>query len=162
MAEDQRKNVRIKSDNGGRAGIKLRDVMEADLVTFQDLSFFHFASLSDVLMCLGEEGKDKVYPKCVLNGIMEDEKRKNVIYVYIDSKELSEEEKVKIKNYESNEAYMKGIREGWSILFYRYNDEYLIVPGMMGREEIIKQIPEYARNHDDGIEYYFTDGTKAF
>lgn len=162
LNEEHCDNNRIKYDNGGRTGIKLRDVIESDFISFLDVSFLHFASLSDVLMCLGEDGNDKVYPKCVLDGIKDDEKRKNVIYIYIDPKELNEEEKEKIKNYESNEDYMKGIREGWSILFYRYNDEYLIVPGMMSRDEIIKQIPEYARNHDDGVEYYFTDGTKAF
>lgn len=88
--------------------------------------------------------------------------KRTVIYLFINPNELSDEEKNAITVFKDNEEFMRGVNEGWSVLLYRYNDECIVAPGIVPREEMIKRIPDYAKQHDDGIEYIFTDGTKAF
>lgn len=69
---------------------------------------------------------------------------------------------MELQKYASTPEYLRGVREGWSILLYRYKNGYTIAPGIMERAEMIKRIPSEAINHEDGIQYCFTDGTVAF
>ncbi|MCH5279515.1 MAG: ATP-binding protein [Christensenellaceae bacterium] len=97
-----------------------------------------------------------------ISGFADEPQKKYVIYAFISPRELSEKEEIELQNYEKTPEFIRGVREGWSILFYRYNDGYIVAPGIVDREEMVKRIPNDALDHSDGIEYCFTDGTVAF
>ena len=75
---------------------------------------------------------------------------------------LTAEEEAELERYRHIPEYIRGVREGWSILFYDYRDGYVIAPGIQKREDMLKLLPREALEHDDGLEYYFTDDTFAF
>ena len=54
-----------------------------------------------------------------------------------------------------------GVKEGWSILFIS-NQEYVIMPGIVKKAEIISKIPESVKNKNPDITYYNTDETILF
>ena len=56
---------------------------------------------------------------------------------------------------------VKGVKEGWSILFLS-NEEYVIEPGIVCKSDIISKIPESVKSKEPGITYYSTDGSVLF
>lgn len=119
-------------------------------------------SRSDILMLLNSQPSDAVTCKCPITGIWDEENKKYVLFAFIDPHKLSKIEEKELELFENYPEYVRGVHEGWSILFYRYEDGYVISPGIVSREEMVKKIPDIARNHNDGITYCFTDGTVAF
>lgn len=85
-----------------------------------------------------------------------------VAYVFVPPRELNAEEEEMLKRYAHIPDYIRGVREGWSILYYNYKNGYVIAPGIQKREDMLKLLPREALEHDDGLEYYFTDDTFAF
>ena len=83
-------------------------------------------------------------------------------YVFVLPRELNTEEEEMLKRYAHIPDYIRGVREGWSILYYDYKSGYVIAPGIQKREDMLKLLPREALEHDDGLEYYFTDDTFAF
>ena len=119
-------------------------------------------SRSDILLQLdSNRNKEQILSK-PMEGINDEDHKKYVLYTYISPRNLSEEEELEITKYAYSSEFIRGIHEGWSILFYRYSDGYLVAPGIVAREKMVEQIPSIAKNHNDGITYCFTDGTKAF
>lgn len=85
------------------------------------------------------------------------------LFAFIAPRELNAEEAVRLKEYESSDpVFVKGVKEGWSILFLGDMQEYIIRPGIVKRDDIISQIPESWKNKQPQITYYNTDGTKTF
>lgn len=119
-------------------------------------------NLADVILLLGEDKKKpKFHIKPIMDQLDEDGK-KYVFYCYINPRPIADHEQQFIQQYDHIPEYRCGLENGWSILFYRYKDGYTIAPGIVDRTEMIKRIPKEALEHNDGIAYCFTDGTKAF
>jgi len=94
--------------------------------------------------------------------IVEDKKKGASMFVFIAPRELNAEETEKLKEFEQNDPeFVKGVKEGWSILFIG-NKEYVIMPGIVSRSEIISKIPESVKNNNPDIIYYNTDNTIVF
>ena len=94
--------------------------------------------------------------------IIEDKKRGASLFVFIAPRELSAEETERLKEFEQNDPeFVKGVKEGWSILFIS-NKEYVIMPGIVSRSEIISKIPESVKNKNPDTIYYNTDNTIVF
>lgn len=84
------------------------------------------------------------------------------LFAFIAPRELTDEEILRLKELEfSNPDFVKGVKEGWSILFLS-NEEYVIEPGIVSKSHIINKIPESVKTKDPEITYYNTDGTKVF
>lgn len=82
--------------------------------------------------------------------------------MFIAPRELSAEENEKLKEFEQNDPeFVKGVKEGWSILFIS-NLEYVIMPGIVSRSEIISKIPESVKNKNPDTIYFNTDNTIVF
>jgi hypothetical protein len=75
---------------------------------------------------------------------------------------LTAEQQAIVAHYDHIPQYREGVEKGWSILFYNYKNGYVIAPGIVDRMEMLKLLPDEVWNRDDGLEYYFTDGTRAF
>jgi len=56
---------------------------------------------------------------------------------------------------------VKGVKEGWSILFIS-NQAYVIMPGIVTKAEIISKIPKSVKNKNPDITFYNTDDTILF
>jgi len=94
--------------------------------------------------------------------IIEDKKRGASLFVFIAPRKLSAEETERLKEFEQNDPeFVKGVKEGWSILFIS-NKEYVIMPGIVSRSEIISKIPESVKNNNPDTIYYNTDNTIVF
>ena len=84
------------------------------------------------------------------------------LFAYIAPRELTYEENLRLKDFEqTNPKYVKGVKEGWSILFFS-NGEYVIEPGIVFKADIINEIPNGIKAKDPDITYFNTDGTKLF
>lgn len=84
------------------------------------------------------------------------------LFAYIAPRDLSEQEMKMLKEYEEKEPeFVKGVKEGWSILFIS-NQDYVIEPGIVTKSYIVSKIPESSKTKELGITYYNTDGTKLF
>ena len=84
------------------------------------------------------------------------------LFAFIAPRELSAEETERLKDFEQNDPeFVRGVMEGWSILFIS-NQEYVIIPGIVTKAEIISKIPDSVKNKNPDIAYYNTDGTILF
>ena len=92
------------------------------------------------------------------------EKQKDyALFVYIAPKELSDEDAKRLADYiDKDDIYIKGVREGWSILLLGYDQKYFILPGYCEKSSLIELIPASIRNRDGGITYYNLDETMLF
>ena len=61
-----------------------------------------------------------------------------------------------------NTQYIKGVREGWSILFLGAIGKYIIEPGIVSRKQMVQKIPESYKKLEPDIQYVFTDGSSVF
>ena len=120
-------------------------------------------SWQDVLLFLQEQQDQRGIHSCSLScAFRKDGSKRYVAYVFVPPRELNAEEEEMLKRYAYVPDYIRGVREGWSILYYGYKDGYVIAPGIQKREDMLKLLPREALEHDDGLEYYFTDDTFAF
>lgn len=95
--------------------------------------------------------------------LVRDEKKDFVLFVYISPRELNDLEETRLLDFQDNdEEYVKGVKEGWSILFIGHAKKYVIANGIVRRTDIIRKIPKSIANNKDGITYYNLDGTRAF
>lgn len=94
-----------------------------------------------------------------------EEKKSPVLFAFIAPRKLNKLEEIRLIEMESEEEnipYVKGVREGWSILFLGAIEEYIIAPGRVSREEIVQKIPASFKERKPDIQYVFTDGCTVF
>lgn len=142
------------------AGLNLPSILRLD--SFDFLKDRNNIDRSDIILFLDAEPDSQILHRWSLSSPLDKPDRKYVLYVYIHPRPLSKREEEYLKLYANKPAITRGIREGWSILFYRYSNGYIIAPGIVPREELAKRIPAKARAHDTRVQYLFTDGTAAF
>ena len=89
--------------------------------------------------------------------------KRYVLYAYSNPRPLTEKDEAWLEKHWSHDPqYREGVEKGWSILFYNYKDGFVVKPGIVDRKEMLELLPDEVLNHDDGLEYYFTDGERAF
>ena len=92
-----------------------------------------------------------------------EEKKDYALFAYIAPKELSEDDGVKLKDFIGrDDTYVKGVQEGWSILFLGYDQVYFILPGLHNKSELVELIPSTIRDRKDEITYFNLDDTRLF
>lgn len=70
---------------------------------------------------------------------------------------------VKVEEYkEKDPDYVRGVKEGWSILFLGECQKYVICPGIVPRAEMAQKVKEDYRKLTPDITYLYSDGTKVF
>lgn len=97
--------------------------------------------------------------------LTEEEKISPVLFVFIAPRELNGREEIRLTELETeieNAQYVKGVREGWSILFLGAIKKYIIEPGKISREQIVQKIPRSFKEIKPDIKYVFTDGSVVF
>lgn len=153
-------NSRTRIFLGGYSGLRPIEIASFDPVRFRH--HHNIDMLPDVLLLLEENAENRSIHRCRLDGIEDKDDKRYVIYAYINPRPLHENDETLVKQYERIPKYRQGVEEGWSLLFYRYKDGYTIAPGIVDRMDMIKLLPKEALEHNDDIEYCFTDGTHAF
>ena len=83
------------------------------------------------------------------------------LYVYIASRDLDETDQQKLEEYKDPD-YVRGVKEGWSILFLGECQKYVICPGIVPRAEMAQKVKEDYRKLTPDITYLYSDGTKVF
>lgn len=99
------------------------------------------------------------------NFLIEEEKISPVLFVFIAPRKLNAQEEIRLAELEiepENAQYVKGVREGWSILFLVAIEKYIIEPGIVSRKQIIQKIPASYKQIEPNIQYVFTDGSSVF
>lgn len=87
------------------------------------------------------------------------------LFVFIAPRKLNKQEEIRLAEMETekeNAKYVKGVREGWSILFLGAIEKYVIEPGKIRREQIVQKIPRSFKEIKPDIQYVFTDGSVLF
>lgn len=85
------------------------------------------------------------------------------LYAYIAPRELSEMDQEMLAEYEESDPdYVRGVKEGWSILFLGACQKYVISPGILPRAEMAGKVKEGYRKMNPDIMYLYSDGTKVF
>ncbi|WP_017219813.1 HD domain-containing protein [Moritella dasanensis] len=88
------------------------------------------------------------------------DKTRNVLYIYISSRELTQAEILSLNEVE-DEAYKKGVEEGWSILLTGMNDcNSTIKPGKHDRQKLVDLLPISFWDKHESKEFKFLDGTE--
>lgn len=79
------------------------------------------------------------------------------------SRDLDETDQQKLEEYkEKDPDYVRGVKEGWSILFLGECQKYVICPGIVPRAEMAQKVKEDYRKLTPDITYLYSDGTKVF
>lgn len=85
------------------------------------------------------------------------------VVAYIASRDLDETDQQKLEEYkEKDPDYVRGVKEGWSILFLGECQKYVICPGIVPRAEMAQKVKEDYRKLTPDITYLYSDGTKVF
>ena len=85
------------------------------------------------------------------------------LYAYIAPRELSEMDQEMLAEYEESDPdYVRGVKEGWSIIFLGACQKYVISPGIVPRAEMAGKVKEGYRKMNPDIIYLYSDGTKVF
>lgn len=85
------------------------------------------------------------------------------LYAYIAPRELSEMDQEMLAEYEESDPdYVRGVKEGWSILFLGACQKYVISPGIVPRAGMAGKVKEGYRKMNPDIMYLYSDGTKVF
>jgi len=96
--------------------------------------------------------------------LVRNNKKDYVLFAFIAPKKLNDIEETRLSDFEiSDPVYVKGVKEGWSILFIGHEQKYFILPGRVSRSEIIEQVPSSIKsNPQDDITYYNLDDSPVF
>ena len=76
------------------------------------------------------------------------EKKTYVLFAFISPDKLNDEEKESLKNC-ADDIYVRGVKEGWSILFIGSSDKQTIMPGIVKKSDIMAKALE---EHGEFIE----------
>jgi molecular chaperone HtpG len=87
-------------------------------------------------------------------------KRDLIFYMFVSPIPLSNEDEIKLSQYvESEPNYVKGVREGWSILVWGNSGEMVIKPGKIKRCDIVKEKPAIIENNFGDYIFSNLDGS---
>ena len=86
-----------------------------------------------------------------------------VLFAYIAPRQLNLKEQKRLAEFEETDPkYVKGVKEGWSILFFGAIQKYVICSGIVDRKTIVQQVPKSYKEMKPEIKYVFTDGNSVF
>lgn len=95
--------------------------------------------------------------------MIREQKISPVLFAYIAPRQLNLIEQERLAEFvETDPEYVKGIKEGWSILFFGAIEKYVICPGVVDRKTIVQQVPISYQEMNPEIKYVFTDGSDVF
>lgn len=100
-----------------------------------------------------------------LGKLTREEKISPVLFIFIAPRKLNKQEEIRLAELEiapENTQYVKGVREGWSILFLGAIEKYVIEPGIISRKQMVQKIPASYKKLKPDIQYVFTDGSSVF
>jgi molecular chaperone HtpG len=88
-------------------------------------------------------------------------KEKYVLMVYISPKDLNKEETKELEKYVTKDpSYVKGVREGWSLLVTSMDKENIIIyPGRTTRDVLVSKISKEFWEEYNDYTFKFTDNT---
>ena len=69
------------------------------------------------------------------------QQRRYALYVFISPTPLSDDELFEVEST-GNSDYIKGVKEGWSILFFNVIERYFILPGLIKKSDMLKKVPK--------------------
>lgn len=156
MSNSKQSSEHCKFFDSRNEKMTLTDLSRIDLVTMKKMN------IADVILLLSEGKENLKLHKLPATDNLDESPKKYVFYCYVSPRPITSYEQATVQQYDYCPEYRQGIEKGWSLLFYRYKDGYTIAPGIVDRAEMVKRIPKEALEHNDGIEYCFTDGTRAF
>lgn len=106
---------------------------------------------------------DKKVKNIYLNEINIDPNNICLLYAYISPRALTEDEEKDLQKYElKNPNYVKGVREGWSIILTTLKTQNLIIkPGIQKRSEMFKDMNNIFITEDSSRNYHFSDNTNV-
>jgi hypothetical protein len=86
---------------------------------------------------------------------------RNILFMFVSPRPLNTDEEARLQEYESSDPeYVKGVKEGWSLLFLgRKHMLPIIRPGVVSRSLLVTAIPEDIIKKLEGEEYHFLDGS---
>ncbi|WP_407531869.1 HD domain-containing protein [Elizabethkingia meningoseptica] len=88
------------------------------------------------------------------------EKKAFVLMAFISSIELSESDKQALLKYQDETDYIKGTKEGWSLLITSMEKEnVIIIAGKATREDLVNKLSDNFWEEYRDYEFKFTDGT---
>jgi hypothetical protein len=112
---------------------------------------FNFEKRKKQLHLSGIEGE---------NFLNNDTTKRTWLYVYISPSELSQEDEHRLHSYLDEEQFIRGVRNGWSVLVTGMSDSNIIISaGVKKREELIKLIPTDFWDKYQTYSFRFCDGT---
>lgn len=87
-----------------------------------------------------------------------------LLYAFISPRDLTNDELITLTEFEEKDPeYVRGVREGYSILFVGGSDpEYYISVGIVSRNDMLKMIPDSIKKRYEGKTIRFLNGTVAF
>lgn len=106
-----------------------------------------------------------LYELSDFNKLMKEKKKSPALFAFIAPRKLNEQEEIRLAELEieaENARYVKGVREGWSILFLGAIKKYIIEPSIVSRKQIVQKIPASYKQIKPDIQYVFTDGSSVF
>lgn len=85
----------------------------------------------------------------------------NVLFLFVSPRKLTQLENEKLVQLSSkNASYVKGVREGWSILITGASvDNIVIMPGRQERAQLVKKLSPHFWEDNSGYNFKFLDGT---
>jgi molecular chaperone HtpG len=121
----------------------------------------------------GNEEKNKIYnfhnrrPSFWLREInsqksMFEDKEFKVLFVFVSPRALNDEEVEKLSELsEKDPSYVKGVKEGWSILFTGMKEQNSIIKaGLQTRDDMVKELSESFWSEYQEKSFWFVDGTE--
>jgi len=92
---------------------------------------------------------------------MSKNKKHKVLFVFIAQRKLTIDEEKELNNLKDKDInYVKGVREGWSLLFTGMKEHNVIIkPGIHKRDDMVNEIPFSFWDTFRENEFFFLDGT---
>lgn len=93
---------------------------------------------------------------------MFEDKEFKVLFVFVSPRALSDEEVNKLSELsEKDPSYVKGVKEGWSILFTGMKEQNSIIKaGFQTRDDMVKELSESFWSEYEDKSFWFLDGTE--
>ena len=93
---------------------------------------------------------------------MFEDKEFNVLFAFVSPRALNDNEIEKLSELsEKDPSYVKGVKEGWSILFTGMKEQNSIIKaGLQTRNDMVKELADYFWSEYKDNNFWFLDGTR--